>query len=181
MIKDVIRLKCEARLSHDKIATNLGISKDMVQKYLARAGAAQLRWDTVRDWDEARLQHALLPGSRPPSVFVEPDWARVQQDLQRKGVTLMLLWQEYAQAHPDGRTWRYTQFCEHYKAFRARLKRSMCQPASPARSCSWTTPGPRCGCARLAAPRSSSRPWAHRATPSPAPPRRRSSTTGSRA
>ena len=127
MIKDVIRLKWEARLSHDKIATALGISKGVVQKYLALAGAAQLRWDTVRDWDEARLQHALLPGSRPPSVFVEPDWARVHQDLQRKGVTLMLLWQEYTQAHPDGRTWRYTQFCEHYKAFRARLKRSMRQ------------------------------------------------------
>jgi hypothetical protein len=91
MIKDVIRLKWEARLSHDKIATALGISKGVVQKYLARASAAQLRWDTVRDWDEARLQRALLPGSRPPSVFIETDWARVHQDLQRKGVTLMLL------------------------------------------------------------------------------------------
>jgi transposase len=127
MIKDLIRLKWEAQLSHDKIATALGISKGVVQKYLTLAGAAQLDWDTVRHWDEARLQRALLPGSRPLSVFVEPDWARVHQDLQRKGVTLMLLWQEYVQAHPDGRTWRYTQFCEHYKAFRARLKRSMRQ------------------------------------------------------
>ena len=82
MIKDVIRLKWEAQLSHDKIATALGISKGVVQKYLALAGAAQLDWDTVRDWDEARLQQALLPGSRPPSVFVEPDWARVHQDLR---------------------------------------------------------------------------------------------------
>ncbi len=127
MIKDVIRLKWEARLSHDKIATALGISKGVVQKYVALAGAAKLDWDEVRDWDEQRLQQALLPASRPPSGFVEPDWARVHQDLQRKGVTLMLLWQEYTEAHPGGRTWRYTQFCEHYKAFRARLKRSMRQ------------------------------------------------------
>ncbi len=127
MIKDVIRLKWEARLSHDKIATALGISKGAVQKYLALASAARLDWDMVRDWDEPRLQQALLPASRPPSGFVEPDWARVHQDLQRKGVTLMLLWQEYTEAHPDARTWRYTQFCEHYKAFRARLKRSMRQ------------------------------------------------------
>ena len=27
--------------------------------------------------------------------------------------TLMLLWQKYVAAHPEGRTWRYTQFCEH--------------------------------------------------------------------
>ena len=123
MIKDVIRLKWEARLSHDKIATALGISKGVVQKYVALASAAKLDWDEVRDWDEQRLQQALLPASRPPSGFVEPDWARVHQDLQRKGVTLMLLWQEYTEAHPGGRTWRYTQFCEHYKAFRARLTR----------------------------------------------------------
>jgi transposase len=127
MIKDVIRLKWEARLSHDKIATALGISKGVVQKYLALASAASLDWDEVRDWDESRLQQALLPASRLPSGFVEPDWARVHQDLQRKGVTLMLLWQEYTEAHPGGRTWRYTQFCEHYKVFRARLKRSMRQ------------------------------------------------------
>ena len=127
MIKDVIRLKWEARLSHDKIATALGISKGVVQKYLALAGAAGLHWQTVREWDEQRLQQALLPASHAACDFIEPDWARVHQDLQRKGVTLMLLWQEYTQAHPDGRTWRYTQFCEHYKVFRARLKRSMRQ------------------------------------------------------
>ena len=88
MIKDVIRLKWEARLSHDKIATALGISKGAVQKYLALASAAKLDWDAVRGWDEPRLQQALLPASRPPSGFVEPDWARVHLDLQRKGVTL---------------------------------------------------------------------------------------------
>jgi predicted DNA-binding protein (UPF0251 family) len=37
MIKDDIRLKWEARLSHDKIGTALGISKGVVQKYVALA------------------------------------------------------------------------------------------------------------------------------------------------
>jgi transposase len=127
MIKDVFRLKWDTQLSHDKIATALGVSKGVVQKYLALAAAAQLDWQTVRDWDEQRLQSALLPATARTSGFVEPDWARVHQELQGKGVTLMLLWQEYAEAHPEGRTWRYTQFCEHYKVFRARLKRSMRQ------------------------------------------------------
>jgi hypothetical protein len=39
----------------------------------------------------------------------------------------MLLWQEYVEVHPHGRTWRYTQFCGHYKAFAQTLKRSMRQ------------------------------------------------------
>ena len=42
-------------------------------------------------------------------------------------MTLLLLWQEYVAEHAEARTWRYTQFCEHYKAFARRLKRSMRQ------------------------------------------------------
>ncbi len=59
--------------------------------------------------------------------MVEPDFARVHIELRRKGVTLMLLWQEYRAAHEGQRTWAYTQFCEHYKAFAKTLKRSMRQ------------------------------------------------------
>ncbi|MFM1990841.1 MAG: hypothetical protein RJA99_3798 [Pseudomonadota bacterium] len=127
MIKDVIRLKWEAGLTHERIAAALSLSKGAVQKYVALASAAGLDWETVRDWDERRLEATLLPRSPSRSMFVEPDWARVHRELDRKGVTLMLLWQEYAEAHPEQRTWRYTQFCEHYKAFTSRLKRSMRQ------------------------------------------------------
>ena len=59
--------------------------------------------------------------------MVEPDFGRVHIELRRKGVTLMLLWQEYRAAHEGRRTWAYTQFCEHYKAFAKTLKRSMRQ------------------------------------------------------
>jgi transposase len=127
MIKDVIRLKWEARMAHERIAAALGLSKGAVQKYVALASAAGLDWATVRDWDEDRLEATLLPRSSSSPVFVEPDWAWVHRELDRKGVTLMLLWQEYVEARPGQRTWRYTQFCEHYKLFASRLKRSMRQ------------------------------------------------------
>ena len=39
-------------------------------------------------------------------------------ELRRKGVTLMLLWQEYRAAFEGRRTWAYTQFCEHYVSLR---------------------------------------------------------------
>jgi transposase len=94
---------------------------------VALASAAGLDWQTVADWSEKRLGSVLLPRSATAQPFVEPDWARIHRELDRKGMTLMLLWQEYIAAHPEGRTWRYTQFCEHYKAFAHRLKRSMRQ------------------------------------------------------
>ena len=42
-------------------------------------------------------------------------------------MTLTLLWEEYQAEFADRQTYRYTQFCEHYKAFTKRLKRSMRQ------------------------------------------------------
>lgn len=127
MIKDVIRLKWEAQLAHEKIAAALKVSKGVVAKYVGLASAAGLDWETVKDWDERQLVARLLPRSADASPYVAPDWGRIHRELDRKGVTLMLLWQEYAAEHSHGRTWRYTQFCEHYKAFAGRLKRSMRQ------------------------------------------------------
>ena len=96
-------------------------------KYVSLASAAGLDWQTVQDWDERDLVARLLPRSAQASAVVVPDWGRIHRELDRKGVTLMLLWQEYVAEHSEARTWRYTQFCEHYKTFASRLKRSMRQ------------------------------------------------------
>ena len=127
MIKDVIRLKWQARLSHEQIAAALNISKGVVAKYVGLANAAGLDWDTVQSWTEQQFAGVLLPRTPAAQPFIEPDWGQIHLELDRKGMTLMLLWQEYVAAHPEGRTWRYTQFCEHYKAFARTLKRSMRQ------------------------------------------------------
>lgn len=127
MIKDLLRLKWQGNLSHEQIAAALKISKGAVSKYVSLASAAGLDWGTVQDWSEQKLATALQPRSADVPPIVVPDWGRIHRELDRKGVTLMLLWQEYVAANPQGRTWRYTQFCEHYKAFAATLKRSMRQ------------------------------------------------------
>lgn len=127
MIKDIIRLKWDGELSHEQIAAALGVSKGVVTKYVGLASAAALNWETVREWDERELLARLVPRSASAVPYVEPEWGRIHQELSRKGVTLLLLWEEYVAEHAEARTWRYTQFCEHYKAFTRRLKRSMRQ------------------------------------------------------
>lgn len=127
MIKDIIRLKGQSDLSHEQIAAALAVSKGVVTKYIGLAAAAGLTWETVREWDERQLLARLLPRSASLMPYVEPDWGRLHQELSRKGVTLLLLWEEYVAEHAEARTWRYTQFCEHYKAFTRQLKRSMRQ------------------------------------------------------
>ena len=126
-IRDVLRLKLEAKLSHQQIAAALDISKGVVTKYVALAKAESLDWAHVQTLDDIALHNRVLGVPQRVSAFVQPDYGRVHQELRRKGMTLMLLWQEHRAQHPDQSTYRYTQFCERYRRYAKSLKRSMRQ------------------------------------------------------
>ena len=50
---------------------------------------------------------------------VEPDWAALARELKRPGVTMMILWEEYREAHPEG--YGYSRFCDLLRGFERRL------------------------------------------------------------
>lgn len=133
-IKDALRLKFESNQSHQQIATALGISKGVVTKYVGLAVAAGLDAQSVAAMDETSLERRLLAHHRPSDTFAQVDYGRIHQELGRKGVTLMLLWEEYCaqvgcEYNPQlpVKAWSYSQFCENYRRFAKRLKRSMRQ------------------------------------------------------
>lgn len=126
-IKEVLRLKFDAKLSHERIAAATGLSKGAVTSYLKRAVDVGIGWPLVPPLDDAALEARLFrTAGAPIAGHATPDFPRIHQELKRKGVTLQLLWEEYSTAHP-GRAYRYSQFCLHYGRFRNRLKRSMRQ------------------------------------------------------
>ena len=65
--------------------------------------------------DEELLEKRLF---RPSSEAVkpQPDCEYMHRELQKKGVTMQLLWQEYKENHPDG--YQITQFSECYRQWR---------------------------------------------------------------
>jgi transposase len=125
-IRELLRLKFELGLSTRLIATSLGISKGAVSDYLQRAQVAGLGWPAPAGLDDEALERRLFPG-QPPSKAprAEPDWAAVDRELRRQGVTRALLWQEYRAEHPGG--YGYAWFCEHYEAWAARRAPTMRQ------------------------------------------------------
>ncbi len=125
-IIEVLRLKHEAKLSHEKIARACGVSKGVVSKYVSLASAKGVGWPLPEGVDEVKLEGLLFPAAKAPDRFAEPDYFQVHQELKRKEVTLHLLWAEYVAAHEE-RAYRYSQFCHHYRQWRARQKRSMRQ------------------------------------------------------
>ena len=98
-IRDVLRLKLEARLSHERCAAALNISKGVVTKYVTLATAAGLDWVQIQSLDDTALHNRLLGTPGRVSGFVHPDYGRMHQELRRKGMTLMLLWQEHGVQH----------------------------------------------------------------------------------
>ena len=126
-IRDVLRLKFESGLSERVIARSLSLSNGSVNSYLQRARMAGLGWPLPEGLDDAALELSLFPPA--PAVAAQarptPDWTLVDKELRRRGVTLALLWEEYRGAHPGG--FGYSWFCEHYGAFKSRLRPTMRQ------------------------------------------------------
>src|ERR1700742_5128281 len=108
-IREILRLKFEANLSHQRIAAATGVSKGAVTNTVARAVAASLSWPLAAEVDESRLGSLLYRQAAARSSYVPPDYARIHQELKRKGVTLQLLWEEHVAAHGDA-AHRYSQF-----------------------------------------------------------------------
>jgi len=106
-IREVLRLRDEFGASVRRIAAACRMPRTTVRDYLRRLESAELRFGDVREWSDAELERRLFPPPTAPSRPL-PDWAAVERDLGRRGVTLHLLWQEYLVCQPDG--YRYTQF-----------------------------------------------------------------------
>jgi transposase len=120
-VREVLRLKWAFGLRDRKIAQSLRVSRPTVAEYVRRAQAAGLSWPLPDTLDDTALEGRLFatathtPMARRPT----PDWAIVHQESKRKGVTLLLLWQEYKAITPDGL--QDSQFCEASRQWTGKL------------------------------------------------------------
>ena len=118
-------------ISHRRIARSLNISRNTVKYYVDRFLASSFSFQELLGLEDEALSalvykqecsittsEALSAGpgypgpaesAHRPSDF-EKQVPYFLKELGRKGVTRMLLWQEYIGQNPDG--YRYTQFCE---------------------------------------------------------------------
>lgn len=125
-IKDILRLSFEAGLSQHQIAASLQLSSGVVNKYLSLAKFANIAWPLSEEIDELKLRQLLRPYTKKINRYAEPDYASIHQELKCKGMTLLLLWQEYEQTQGK-HAYRYAQYCAKYKNWLSRQKPSMRQ------------------------------------------------------
>ena len=127
-IREILRLKHACGASDRAMARSLGIARSTVALTLERVAAAGLAWPLPETLSDRVLEAMLYAGSGSRQGFrrkAEPDWTHVHRELRRPGVTLMLLWEEYRAAEPDG--YGYSRWCELYRAWEGRLSPTMRQ------------------------------------------------------
>ena len=125
-IRETLRLHLQAGLSYGEIARALKIAKSSAGKYVSLARAAGVDWELAQSLTDDELEARLFRPAVPRSSHqLAPDFALVHQELKRAGVTLQLLWEEYARG--NALAYKYTSFCIKYRAFAQSLKRSMRQ------------------------------------------------------
>ena len=130
-VRDVMRLK-SAGIPTREIARRVGAAPSTVRLTIRRFEAAGLTWPLSDDITDTELEARLFasagagPGTRRGHRRqAEPDWAAVHRELRRKHVTLSIVWEEYIAGEPGG--YRYSRFCELYRAWEGRLSVTMRQ------------------------------------------------------
>ncbi len=124
--REILRQKLVLGRSHREVARSLGVSPGAVHGAAARAKSAGLDWAAVDALSDEALDARLYgapggdAGERPL-----PDFAYLHIERKKPGVTLELLHLEYLEEHPGG--YRYTQFCDYYRAWLKTRRLSMRQ------------------------------------------------------
>jgi len=123
-IKEVLRLKYDCGLSAREIARSCDVARSTVADYLMKAQAAGLSWPEASTLTDTQIEERLFPIKPVPSSVKrpEPDYQYIYNELRtyRKfNLTLIQLWLEYKEEHPDG--YQYSQFCDCYRRWKGKL------------------------------------------------------------
>ncbi|MEA1953857.1 MAG: hypothetical protein U9O24_05655 [Campylobacterota bacterium] len=128
-IKEVLRLKYLNQLSNRQIQTMTGVSRNSVANYIKSYIELDSSLEEVLSLSDADLSQLFfakkpLTTKTKPDI-IHPDWNEVHEELSKKGMTRLLLWEEYKEKQPS--LYSYSQFNRYYKKFIKTVNPSMRQ------------------------------------------------------
>lgn len=124
-IKQALRLHLDGE-SNRSIGRKLDLYKGTVNKYITLAEACGVPIPELLSMEEPEIDRVLTGGNPAYSdkrfQELKGRLPYIASELERKHMTMFLLWREYRADNPDG--YGYTQFCYHVNQYTAARKPS---------------------------------------------------------
>lgn len=113
-IKRILKIaEEEPGLSERKMGEIIGCSKNTIKAIKTIANRINVKYEMVKDMNEEEIHNLFYPNNNPYQDVPEPNVEYCIKELKKKHVSVLLLWKEYIEQHPNGL--RYTQFKERIK------------------------------------------------------------------
>ncbi|HEY8585865.1 MAG TPA: IS21 family transposase [Rhodanobacter sp.] len=129
-LKEILRLALTTTWSNRQVGRVVGRSANTVGRYRRLASAQSLTWADLAERSIDDLDALFNRALRRTVEKEHPDWAWVHDQMQLRGMTRTLLWEEYRRACPE-HALAYSQFSHHYRAYIRKLHPVMRQHHSP--------------------------------------------------
>lgn len=127
-IKEVLKLKYQMDFSFRRISKSVGISASTALEYCRRFEIISASLEEFFLLDEDEMYKQLFPEKKAierKSTRPKPDVEYIDKEIRKKGVTFLLLWQEYKEENPDD--YGYTHFKTYYHKYKKKLNPSLRQ------------------------------------------------------
>jgi hypothetical protein len=111
-LKEVARLLSEFKLGVRPIARACRISTSTAHAYVDKLKELDVPYEEIAVMDDDELEDLLFPQEEKVRVKPLPDFEYLSKEMTRKGVTLLLLHEEYKKDNPGG--YERSRFYELY-------------------------------------------------------------------
>ena len=116
-------------MSQSEISRILGVSRNTIRKVKVAAEANKLTWNDVSHLSSEEFSNLIFPKNDDDNDNLQPkpDCEKMYKELQKKGVTRTLLWQEYCEeVKAAGKIpLQYSQFCNYLNRYFETYKATM--------------------------------------------------------
>jgi transposase len=127
VIRRILQLRTQG-ISKNKIARITDIHRTTLNTYLLKLESTGKTYEqllTYSDEELTAIAYNLNNVNKPDERLkaLEGHFEYFEKELNRLGVTRLLLWKEYKEAYPDG--YGYAQFCVHFSRYLDQKKATM--------------------------------------------------------
>ncbi|HTB05801.1 MAG TPA: IS21 family transposase [Bacteroidia bacterium] len=120
-IRHILRLHTQ-HIAFFEIVKQTGILRATLRKHITDFKKSGLTFEEINELTDEDLEELFLkPEEKPIDIMLQKlisMFPAMNKELKRRGVTQLMLWEEYIKKHPDG--YGYSRFNRYFKKWRAR-------------------------------------------------------------